>query len=216
MVRTGATRARVCTVHVPHLSDLQLNGNPGPQRLGYIGGLVKSIVPLLAAGLLTAAMNTTGIAKNGGVGIYAIVDKVAFEPDRASPERVRIDGTFVVPIRMSSGDYAPPKRGFLYFKTVHGRENAARRDWAALTSVAGTGEVIGFAYYWVPDPHTGGNPHHTLEVTVHSSVGAASPDDYPLSFAEVLSGENGIVKAGHPAFDSIILKQLKGVAAGRD
>jgi hypothetical protein len=178
---------------------------------------VKSIVLLLTAGMLTAAMNTTGIAKNSGVGIYAIVDTVAFEPDKTSPERVRIDGVFVVPIRMSSGDYAPPKRGFLYFKTVPGREKAARRDWAALTSVAGTGEVIGFAYYWVPGPHDpGGNPHHSLEVTVHSNGSAASPADYPLSFAEVLSAENGIVKAGDPAFDNILIKQLKGVAAGRD
>jgi hypothetical protein len=167
--------------------------------------------------MLTAAMSTTGIAKNGGVGIYAVVDKVAFEPDSTSPERVRIDGTFVVPIRMSSGNYAPPKRGFMYFKTVPGREDATRRDWAALTSVAGTGEVIGFAFYWVPNPNDpGGNPHHSLEVTVHSNGGAASPDDYPLSLAEVLSAENGIVKAGNPAFDTIILKQLKGVAAGRD
>jgi hypothetical protein len=172
---------------------------------------VKSIVPLLTAGMVTAAMTTTSIAKNGGVGIYAIVDKVAFEPDTSSPERVRIDGTFAVPIRMSSGDYAPPKRGFLYFKTAAGREHAARRDWAALTSVAGTGEVIGFAFYWVPDAHTGGNPHHTLEVTVHRNGAAASPDDYPLSFAEVLPKENAIVKAGNPAFDTVVLKQLKGV-----
>jgi hypothetical protein len=179
--------------------------------------LVKFIIPLLTAGMITAAMNNTGIAKGGGVGIYAIVDKVALEPDNTSPERVRIDGTFVVPIHMSSGGYAPPQRGFLYFKTVPGRETAARRDWAALKSVARTGEIIGFAFYWVPNPHDpAGNPHHSLEVTVHINEGAASPDDYPLSFAEVLPDENGIVKAGNPAFDGIVLKQLEGVAAGRN
>jgi hypothetical protein len=178
---------------------------------------VKFIVPLLTAGMITAAMNTTSVAKGGGVGIYAIVDNVVLEPDNTSPERVRIDGTFVVPIRMSSGGYARPQRGFLYFKTVPGRENAAKREWAALKSVAGTGEIIGFAYYWVPNPQDpGGNPHHSLEVTVHTNGGAASPDDYPLSFAEVLPAENGIVKAGNPAFDRIVLKQLEGVAAGRN
>jgi hypothetical protein len=177
---------------------------------------VKSIVPLLTAGMVAAAMNTTA-SPIRLVGIYAIVDKVAFEPDSSSPERVRIDGTFVVPMRMSSGKYAPPKRGFMYFKTVAGRENAARKDWAALTSVAGTGEVIGFAYYWVPNPHNpAGNPHHSLEVTVHSNGSAASPDDYPLSFAEVLSPENEIVKAGNRAFDTIVMKQLKELADGRD
>jgi hypothetical protein len=134
--------------------------------------LVKSILPLLTAGMLTAAMSTTGIAKNGGVGIYAIVDKVTFEPDGASPERVRIDGTFVVPIRMSSGNYAPPKRGFLYFTTVPGREDAARRDWAAPTSVAGTGGVIGFAFYWVPNPRDPSGKEQEVRRHVIDLVGA--------------------------------------------
>ena len=65
---------------------------------------MQSIVPLLTAGMVAAAMNTTA-SPITLVGIYAIVDKVAFEPDMTSPERVRIDGTFVVPIRMSSGSF---------------------------------------------------------------------------------------------------------------
>lgn len=178
---------------------------------------MKSVFVLLTTAVLAATMATTGVAKNGGVGIYAIVGNVAFEPNKTSPERIRISGLFVVPIRMSSGDYAPPKRGFLYFRTVPGGETAARKDWTALTSVAGTGEVVGFTFYWVPNPHDpGGNPHHSLEVTVHNEGDAASPDDYPLSFDEVLSADSGLVKAGNPAFDTMVMKQLKGVAPRRD
>jgi len=61
-----------------------------------------------------------------------------------------------------------------------------------------------------------GIPTIPSKVTVHTNGGAASPDDYPLSFAEVFPAENGIVKAGNPAFDRIVLKQLEGVAAGRN
>ena len=42
-------------------------------------------------------------AKNGNIGIYGIVDKVVFEPDGSSPERVQIWGLFVVPVPISSG-----------------------------------------------------------------------------------------------------------------
>ena len=178
---------------------------------------MKSLFVVLTTVALAAAMATTGVAKNGGAGIYAIVDTVTFEPNNISPERIRISGLFAVPVRMSSGDYAPPKRGYLYFRTVPGREQAARKDWASLRSVAGTGEVVGFTDYWVPNPHdVNGNPHHSLQVTVHNERDAASPDDYPLSLPEFLSVTGGLVRAGNPAFDTIVMKQLKGVTAGRD
>ena len=172
---------------------------------------MKSLFVVLTTGLI-AAMATTGVAKNGGAGIYAIVDTVTFEPSNISPERIRISGLFAVPVRMSSGEYAPPKHGYLYFRTVPGREQAARKDWAALRSLAGTGEVVGFTDYWVPDPHgANGNPHHSLEVTVHTQGNAAAAEDYPLSLPEFLSVGGGLVRAGHPAFDTIVMKQLKGV-----
>ena len=54
-------------------------------------------------------------AKNGNIGIYGIVDKVVFEPDEGSPERIQIWGLFVVPVPISSGLYRAPRRGILYF-----------------------------------------------------------------------------------------------------
>ena len=62
------------------------------------------------------------IAKNAGIGIYAIVDGVTFEPDTGPPNFVRLSGVFAVPVPMSSGSYRSPKRGHLYLRIVPGME----------------------------------------------------------------------------------------------
>ena len=65
-------------------------------------------------------------------------------------------------------------------------------------SIAGTGQVVGFARYWVPNPgDPSGNPHHSLEVTVHADHDVASPDAYPLPNLK------GIVKHGQATLTSI-------------
>jgi hypothetical protein len=59
---------------------------------------------------------------------------------------------------------------------------------------AWSGKVIGFGQYWVPNPDDPqGNPHHSLEVTVHAEGDLATPDFYPLpqsrGVTEVKAGE---------------------------
>jgi hypothetical protein len=94
-----------------------------------------------------------------------------------------------------------------------GTEQAAKEDWRSLKSHAGTGQCIGFAQYWVPNPaDPSGNPHHSLEVQVHQDGDTTVPDDYPLPHAR------GIIKTGDsrdPDFDSIV-NQLKAAAHNQD
>lgn len=119
------------------------------------------------------------IAKNASIGIYAIIDHVTFEPDAGPPNSVRIFGVFVVPVRLSSGNYRSPQRGYLYFRLAPGTEQATRRDWSELKTVAGSGKVIGFGKYWVPNPNDPqGNPHTPLEVRVHAEGDVATPEVY--------------------------------------
>jgi hypothetical protein len=75
------------------------------------------------------------IAKNVSIGIYAIVDQMTFEPDDGSPNSVRISGIFVVPVRMSSGNYHRPQRGYLYFRIAPGTEQD--RIWSVLGAEPG-------------------------------------------------------------------------------
>ena len=97
---------------------------------------------------------------------------------------------FVVPLVMSSGRYRTPQRGYPYFQLAPGNELAARKDWNELKRVAGTGMVVGFGQYWVAHPNDPeGNPHHSLEVTVH-----VSSDDRSALDAEPLSQAQGVVE----------------------
>jgi hypothetical protein len=121
------------------------------------------------------------LAKNGNIGIYGIVDKVVFEPDESSPERIQIRGLFVVPIPISSGLYKAPQRGVLYFSIPPDRKEIAGKEWVELKRLAGSGQILGFAAYWVPNPSDPqGNPHTSLVVHVHKNGPLGLPDAYPL------------------------------------
>ena len=135
-----------------------------------------------ASAFLLLLSSNSAIAKNVSTGIYAIVDQVTFEPEGDFPNFIRISGVFVVPVSLSSGSYRSPRRGFLYFRIAPGAEQASRKDWSELKSFAGSGKVVGFGQYWVPNPNDPqGNPHHSLEVRVHvEGSGPAAPEVYPI------------------------------------
>src|SRR5258705_11965625 len=93
--------------------------------------------------LLTAA----NLIASGPVGFYAVIEKVIFEPNEKSAERLQVWGAFAV---VDGGPTHPgvtskPLRGYLYLKLPSGNEQAAAKaEWADLKSVAGTGQAIGF------------------------------------------------------------------------
>jgi hypothetical protein len=137
---------------------------------------MKSIIyPTAAVFTITLCMGV--IKASGPIGVYALVDKVAFEPSSDKPERVRISGVFIVAEERAdnSTDYSEPQRGYLYFGLPKGKEELARREWEDLKSVAGTRQVVGLGSSWgtkvrVRKPDEEANP----------------PSDYPMG--------NGLVK----------------------
>jgi hypothetical protein len=131
--------------------------------------------------LLLSLLPVSLLAKDVTIGIYGIVDQASFEPDDVAPHSIRISGVFVVPVPISSGDYRPPQRGYLRLQIRPGEEQACRKDWNELKRIAGTGQVVGFGQYWVPNPNDpSGNPHRSLEVTVHRGSKNTSRETYPL------------------------------------
>jgi hypothetical protein len=164
--------------------------------------LVGAFLPLL----LTP---TAVMAKGESIGIYAVIDQVTFDQDGPLPNTVRISGVFVVPVPHSSGQYYEPQRGFLYFRVPPETEQAARKEWGRLKTFAGTGQVVGFAHYWVPNPNDlYGNPRHSLEVSVRTGEDATPPEVYPLPHPD------GIVRAGEQSdFDMRIATQLRSIWA---
>ncbi len=150
---------------------------------------MRPALTLVAVASLLSLTSASLIAKNGTIGIYAIIDEVTFAPDGSSPNLIRMSGVFVVPVPMSSGMYKDPQSGYLYFRIP----------------------VVGFAQYWVPNPaDPNGNPHRSLEVIVHRNNDEAPPDIYPLA------NPKGIVKRGDkydPDFDKIAAR-LRSLNAG--
>jgi hypothetical protein len=109
---------------------------------------------LLAAGcLLSAAFFTSPVSSSGPaapavsdhVGVYALVDRVVFEPNEAAPERVQLWGAFAVAHATNRNTYETPRRGYFYYALAPGKAEVCRREWADFKAAAGTGQVIGFA-----------------------------------------------------------------------
>jgi hypothetical protein len=162
-------------------------------------------VVILSAAVILLLVQIS-VAKNGNIGIYGIVDKVVFEPDGSSPERIQIWGLFVVPVPISSGLYQAPQRGVLYFSVPPDRTEIARKEWVELERLAGSGQILGFTGYWVPNPSDPqGNPHTSLVVHVHKNVALGLPDAYPLGIGVLR------IDGGHkPAdYERRIITQLK-------
>lgn len=143
------------------------------------------------------------------IGIYGIVEKVAFEPNEESPQRIRIWGAFTVPAPMSSFQRMPVQRGFLYFAMVPAIEAAMRKEWAEIRAVAGTGQGIGFGRYWVNGDGPNGNPHTALNVQVHSDSEVAAPEPYPAGLS------SGVVRMDKHENEPGILVQLQEVLRSR-
>src|SRR5207302_9593881 len=74
------------------------------------------------------------------VGIYALIDKVEIEPSEGQAERIRLHGVFALAQGKSGAEYAPPKRGFLYFSLPKEKPDKVRKEWADLKKLAGSGE----------------------------------------------------------------------------
>ena len=127
----------------------------------------------------------------GKPAVYAIIDTVAFEPSEGVAERIRITGTFSVPVPISSGLHMEPQRGYVYFSLPHEREEVVRKEWSDLAAAAGTSRVVGFGEYWVSRPPAPGDRAYeagaregtmntSLVVHVHKTGDRADADPYPL------------------------------------
>ena len=108
---------------------------------------------LSSAAVLVVTLGLGTVHASGPIAVYALVDRVAFEPNGDKPERIRISGVFIT-AENRSNVYSAPRRGYLYFALPKDKEELARREWADLKSVAGSSQVVG--------------------------LGSKSPDDYPM------------------------------------
>jgi hypothetical protein len=97
------------------------------------------------AALLALVVAAGTISASGPVAVYAIVDKVIFEPNETAPQRIQIWGAFSVAAQPNSTNYSSAQKGYLYYQLGPSSVQAATRaTWTDLKKVAGTGKAVGF------------------------------------------------------------------------
>jgi hypothetical protein len=84
---------------------------------------------------------------SGPIAVYALVDKVTFEPNADKPERIRIDGVFITAAERTDR-YSGPQRGYIYFTLPAQNSDIALREWSDLKAVAGKRQVLGLGSSW--------------------------------------------------------------------
>jgi hypothetical protein len=97
---------------------------------------------LLITSLALAAAAALAFASDP-VAVYARIDRVVLEPDAGAPQAIQIWGAFSLANPENGRDYLPPARGYLYFRLARD-EDAARKEWADLKEIAGTGQIVSF------------------------------------------------------------------------
>jgi hypothetical protein len=137
---------------------------------------VKSIICHTAA-VFTITLCMGVVNASGPIGVYALVDRVAFEPNSDKPERIRISGVFIAAEERADNStvYSTPQRGYLYFRLPKGKEELAQKEWSDLKSVAGTRQVVGLGSSW-------GTKVRVRKLDEEANL----PGDYPMG--------NGLVK----------------------
>jgi hypothetical protein len=102
---------------------------------------------LIAAVLAAVAAGAVGLRASDRVAVYAKVDRVILEPTADAPATVQVWGVFSIAQAGNPNDYQPAARGYLYY-TLPSRGDLARREWADLKSIEGTGDIVAFGSRW--------------------------------------------------------------------
>lgn len=143
----------------------------------------KSVLGIAVAAALLMAV---GAKASDPVGVYAMVERVVFEPNEKSPKTVQIWGAFAPSVEPPRPTYKPEQaygaveRGYMYF-TCGAKASTCAAEWSDLNSVAGKGEVVGFGARW-----------GTSKPRVRpASEAVSSPDPYETNIGVVKIGKYG-------------------------
>ena len=149
------------------------------------------------------------LAASGPVGIYAVIERVIFEPNEQSPERIQVWGAFeyVEGGLSRPGATTAPQRGYLYFTLPSGNAQAvAKTEWSDLKAVAGTGQAVGFGS-WFYSGLFNSLPLHTEARIRPQSEAPAGPIVYITNA--------GIVKLNEQGSHANIVKGLREALKAR-
>ena len=163
------------------------------------------------------------LGASGPLGIYGIVEKVVFEPNEQSPERIQVWGAFAYvesSVVNQSLTISKPARGYLYFRLGGSADGLVRNEWADLKSVAGTGQAVGFGRWGYiggfgslqPDA-ANTTPPYILERTGPNSATRTDlrvrPATEKPTAPALYQTDSGVVKLSATGSHAAIVEQLK-------
>jgi hypothetical protein len=147
-------------------------------------------VNALALLTVACALTTVTLRASDPMGVYAVVERVVFEPSETEPQRIQVWGAFALSDRRSADTYQPAQSGYLYYTCPAGQATVCRNEWADIKSVAGKGLGIGFGGRYAPT----GRVRKADEKP-------ATPDVYPIRM--------GVIRMGGLHDQPAIIAQLK-------
>lgn len=109
------------------------------RRLAFIGSCLGSCLFAMAT-----------LSASGPIGVYGLIERVVFEPNESTPERVQLWGAFAYAEggAARAGDASVARKGYMYFRldpnASAAQQAVVRTEWADLKSVAGKGQVVAF------------------------------------------------------------------------
>ena len=104
--------------------------------------------------VLASMVMVASVKASDPVGVYAMVERVVFEPSEAAPKSVQIWGAFTPSIEPPRPTYKPEQaygdvqKGYMYFTCAADKASICAAEWSDLKSVAGKLEVVGFSTRW--------------------------------------------------------------------
>lgn len=189
---------------------------------------MKSVTLAVALCLCLAA----SMSASGRTGVFAVVEKVVFEPNEANAERIQLWGAFSFvgtemfrPGSTGTEVRSEPLRGYMYFSLPSGNAEqikAVRTEWADLKAIAGTGQVVSFGQFMYMGAMTPTGPTGGVYVSV-----PVGPQEYRGVLLPVLTeappaGEpvpyvtnTGLVKIPADGSHAELVKKLRAALAQR-
>jgi hypothetical protein len=148
------------------------------------------------AALACWAAGTARLGASDPIGVYAVIEKVVFEPAQGQPERVQVWGAFALSDTRNNDDYGTPQKGYLYFSCPPQQLATCRNEWADLQSVAGKGVGVGFGGRRLGNGRVRG-----------ATDKPESPDPYPIRM--------GVYRTEGRGYQPPVIQQLKAALGGR-
>jgi hypothetical protein len=162
------------------------------------------------------------VAASGPVGIFAVIERVAFEPNEEAAERIKLWGAFsFVDGGIQGGSLSTPVRGYLYFRLPTATEapkqtaQTVKNEWSDFKAVAGSAQAIAFGNWGYIGRFNTTGPN---QVFVTVQVSERSFRGLPLSvYADAQTNpeatpyltNTGIVKISDSGRHAAIVKELR-------